>query len=111
MLANLDAFMAWFASHRTAFGGVCTSMGAIMVGAAQYYPSTDLQAAGAIVTLIGTHLAATGMFRSDEYHRDKQQVLDTRVDRRRPDATIPLLDLVRLSDTKGQSFSKKKGPG
>lgn len=100
MLSNLDAFIAWFAGHRAQFGGFCASAGAIMVGAAQYYPSRHVEAAGAILTLIGSHLMAGGLFKSDQFHRDKRAVIETLVDRRRPEGgetLIPPRDLAKLA--------------
>ena len=97
---GIDRFIAWFAGHRAQFGVVCLSIGAVLTLAAQFYPSTHLTAAGAIIALIGSHLMTTGMFKSDDFHRDKLAVLQTQIDRRNPaqENLIPLADLKKLAD-------------
>lgn len=98
-MSQVDAFIAWFSSHRAHFGGFCASLGAILVGAAQYYPNHNLEGVGAITILVGTHLGATGVFKSDEYHREKRELLKTKIDRRSPDSLIPARDLQKLVAT------------
>lgn len=95
---RIDVFIAWFSGHRTQFGGLCLSLGAILTLAAQYYPSIHLTASGAIIALVGSHLMTTGMFKSDDFHRDKLKVITTQVDRRNPaqENLIPLDDLEKL---------------
>lgn len=99
-MKQVDSFLEWFKSHRTVFGSGCASLGAILIGAATLYDYDAIQKLGALVTLIGTHIGATGVAKSDEFYRDRKEVLETKVDRRAPraGATIPSHDLKKLED-------------
>lgn len=70
-MSGIDAFILWFSGHRTQFGSVCLSVGAVLALASQYYPSTHITAAGAIVGLIGSHLMVAGGTKGDQYHKEK----------------------------------------
>lgn len=95
-MSRLDGVFAWFKSHRSVLGALFLGAATIAGGGGNIYDSEQLIQVAALLALIGTTLAGAGMAKSDEYHRDKQDLLKNKIDRRSTDSPIPARDLQKL---------------
>lgn len=95
-MGKADGFIAWFLSHKAALGAFLLSLATITGGTATIYKSDELVKAAAVMALAGGALSGGGLMKSDQFYRDRQEVLDTKVDRRAPAASIPQADLKKL---------------
>lgn len=97
-MQKLDGVFDWFKCHKAALGMTLASIAGIVAGAGTIYKNDELVHAAAVIGLIATALSGGGMMKSDDFYRDRKEVLETKVDRRAPrtGATIPPVDLKKL---------------
>lgn len=97
-MKQADDVIDWFKCHKAVFGSFFLGLATIVGGAGTIYKSDDLVHAAAVLALVGGTLVGSGAAKSDEFYRDRKEVLDTKVDRRAPrtGATIPPADLLKL---------------
>lgn len=94
----MDAFIAWFQSHKAVLGGAALGLSTVLIGAGQMYSWTWATTAGGLLTLIGTALVGAGAAKSDQFYREQKEVLETGVDRRSPSRPIPQADFEALEE-------------
>lgn len=95
-MTRLDAWVAWFQSHKTAMGGFFGGLAVIVLGAGNIYDHDQLLHAGGLLALIGSTLMGSGLAKSDDFYRDKLKLVETKIDRRNPTSLIPVQDLKKL---------------
>lgn len=93
---RLDGFLAWFQAHKAVLGGFCLGLSTVLIGAGQMYGWSWATTAGGLLTLIGTTLIGAGTAKSDQFYRDRAEVIETRKDRRQTSKPIPATDLEKL---------------
>lgn len=93
---DIDKFVAWFQSHKTVLGAFFLGLATVVGGAGTIYHNDSLIHAAGLIALIGTTLAGAGAAKSDQFYREKTDVIKTGLDRRGGDAYIPVEDLRKL---------------
>jgi hypothetical protein len=108
MTAKLDGLFAWFKANKAAIGVFLITLAGVVAGTGTLYGSDALVKAAAVIGMVGTALAGGGVMKSDQFYRDRAEVLETRIDRRAPRSaravdvyvepqTIPQADLMKLA--------------
>jgi hypothetical protein len=97
-MESFQRFFAWFLAHKAAIGMFLASIAGIVAGAGTIYKNDDLIHIAAVIGLVATALGGAGMAKSDEFYRDRLNVIKTRLDRRNDDSLIPAKDLKKLVD-------------
>lgn len=108
---HVDRLFEWVKCRRTELGTLVSIIGAVLVLATTFYESRHLQFASAAITLVGGYFITAGKFKSDDYHRDKAELLKTQLDRRNTDSLIPVRDLKKLLDKDAPSEVLGPDPG
>lgn len=97
-MKKADSVIVWFQMHKAVLGSFFLGLATIVGGTGTIYRSDDVVHVSAVLALIGGTLVGAGAAKSDEFHRDRHEVIETKVDRRAPrsGATIPPSDLKKL---------------
>lgn len=99
----MEKAIAWFQSHKAVMGSFFLGLATVIGGAGTIYGNDDLVHAAAVAALVGGTLVGSGAAKSDEFYRDRLEVLKTKIDRRNTDSMIPVRDLRKLVDKSGDS--------
>lgn len=96
MSKRFDDAVAWFRAHKAVLGGFALGLSTVLIGAGQMYGWSWAMTAGGVLTLIGSAMVGAGAAKSDQFYRERQEVIETKVDRRASATVIPKADLVKL---------------
>lgn len=93
---KLKAAIIWFQSHKAAIGATLLTLATIVGGVAVEYKSDDLVHLAAVIAIVGGALSSGGLMKSDQFYRERLNVIKTQLDRRNGDSLIPVSDLKKL---------------
>lgn len=92
----IDRFIAWFQSHKAVLGSFFLGLATVVGGIGVEYRSDDFIHAAAVITIVGAALTGAGAAKSDQFYRERLEVIKTQLDRRNGDSLIPVNDLKKL---------------
>lgn len=95
-MEKLTAAVEWFKAHKAAIGATLFAVATVVGGIAVEYKNDDLLHIAGVITILATTLSGGGLMKSDQFYRERLNVIKTQLDRRNGDSLIPVNDLKKL---------------